>query len=237
MVSALEMSQSRADFAEQRVNVMQLLRDRGSEFVTGPSLKEFEPMGPHSGEHWGFTGEYVKRHFGVPADPKNPDSKYVETLRGASHLVLEKRLLELKRDAPGYYRVVASIFPADEGGDRDYDWLVEKARGNLDARRLLTRCNAGIDLLTRLCEHDELFVVFARARSVREEKKMEERNSEIADFYQAERDAGKSERSAALATRGEYGISEGRVRQIVELRRLEKGEPKRGRGRPRKRGA
>lgn len=60
-------------------------------------------MGAHQGGRMVFTAEYIRRYFGVPK-AKGEDAiyteEYVEHVRGASHVVLEKRLQELKREAP-----------------------------------------------------------------------------------------------------------------------------------------
>lgn len=114
-------------FDRQRENVVQLLKDRANDLTSGSTIKDFAEMGPHQGEGNIFTAEYIKRHFGCPADYERPDSEYVEHLRGASHVLIEKRLQELKRTAPLLWRKVDAIFPREGGGDRDYEWWTQMA--------------------------------------------------------------------------------------------------------------
>lgn len=130
----------KVSFDRQRENVMQLLKDRANDLTSGSTIKDFAEMGAHQGGGDVFTAEYIKRAFGRPADYDRPDSEYVEHLRGVSHVLLEKRLQELKRTAPLLWRKVDEIFPREGGGDRDYDWwknlavkLREKARRSVEA--------------------------------------------------------------------------------------------------------
>lgn len=280
----------RISFERQRENVLQLLRDRSNDLTSGSTIKDFAEMGPHQGGGDVFTAEYIRRHFGKPKDRDDPDSEYVEVLRGVSHLLLEKRLQSLKRVSPTLWSPVNKMFPRESGAHRDYDWyraraaqLKEKSRrlaegedavGSLDeprppreggrvsdaaieayaarrwaersavrdlqmrasqAERELYLCGLGIDLLTTLCREDELFVEFARARTVREETAMEEQNAEIAGEYEERKaERGYSEKDAAESVAKKWNISSSRVRQIAEGQRLARGEPKRKPGRPRK---
>lgn len=125
----------KVSFDRQRENVLQLLKDRANDLTSGSMIKDFAEMGAHQGGGDVFTAEYIKRYFGRPVDKTNADAEYVEHLRGASHVLMEKYLQELKRTAPLLWRKVDKIFPREGGGDRDYDWwkklsarLREKAR-------------------------------------------------------------------------------------------------------------
>lgn len=124
-------------FDRQRENVLQLLRDRANDLTSGSMIKDFAEMGSHQGGGDVFTAEYIKRAFGRPVDKTNPDAEYVEHLRGASHVLLEKRLAELARTAPLLWRKVDEIFPREGGGDRDYEWWQKlAARLRENARRV-----------------------------------------------------------------------------------------------------
>ena len=309
-------------FDRQRENVLQLLRDRSNDLTSGSTIKDFAEMGAHQGGGDVFTAEYVKRHFGKPKDEENPDSEYMETLRGISHLLLEKRLRELEKTAPLLRSKVNTMYPRQGGGHRDYEWFTalakglalaieerhaereaealslgpkriqveeverlaaelenppelfpeklqaayERARERLtlseaqqeefvrilvaargdreaalarlrDLRKDLYLCDLGVDLLTLLCRNDDLFVEFARARTVREEKAMEESNARIAaDYEDRKARPDISEKEAAEIVADLNGISVSRVRQIAEGQRLARGEEKRRPGRPRKTG-
>ena len=283
----------KVNFDRQRENVVQLLRDRGNDLVTGNTLRDFQEMGAHQGGRMIFTAEYIRRYFGVP---KNRDDdaiytdEYVEHIRGASHVVLEKRLQELRREAPPLWRAVNRVFPRDEGGDRDYERLKKRAAGagekvkedryddlknrdlndELERRRVsgyetlkkasreqkvqellhddhrrvrranqakhdLRLCDRGIDVLTLYCQEDDLFVEFARARTVREEGKMEEMHAQIeAEYEDMKSRPGNSEKDAAEIVADRWGISFQSVRRIAESQRLARGEEKREPGRPKK---
>lgn len=231
---------------EHRLSIIQLLRDRANAFTSGASLKDFAEMGPPGNERMVFNAEYVRRTFGVPRDPKNPDSEYVEHLRGASHAVLEIRLSELAEISPAMHRAVVTAFPADEGGDRDYEYYKQNPQAALYAAWADEKgpWRHGFDFLVELgindlseisrAAGDELFVIFSRARTIREEKRLELKNEEIDAYYRDWMARGKSEYTAALNTSVAYGISQGHVRRIAESQRLSRGEEKRGRGRPAK---
>ncbi len=275
-------------FDRQRENVLQLLRDRSNDLTSGSTIKDFAEMGAHQGGGDVFTAEYIRRHFGKPKAKDDPDSEYVEVLRGVSHLLLEKRLQSLKRVAPSLWSPVNKMFPRESGAHRDYEWhkkraaelkekarrLVEGSEAELDeprppreggrisdaaieayaakrwaersavrdlqmraeqTERELYLCGLGIDLLTTLCREDELFVEFARARTVREERAMEEQNAEIANEYEERKaERGTPEKDAAQFVADKWVISPSRVRQIAEGQRLARGEPKRKPGRPKK---
>jgi hypothetical protein len=222
-------------FDEQRRNVVQLLRDRKNDLQGVASFKDFEEMGPQQGGQWPFSAEYVKRAFGTPVDPKDPDSEYVEHPRGASHALMEKRLEQLRAGAWVLWKAVNEVYPRDEGGERDYDRLVElAARGNPDAKRLIFLSDLGVDLLTMYCHDDDLFVEFARRRTIKEEGRMEAANAAIAARYEDLKAQGKTEKQAAEQAAFEEGISVQSVRRIAEGQRLARGEQKRGPGRPRK---
>lgn len=286
---------------EQVHNVLQLLRDRGSDMITGPSIKNFADKG-EEGVKLGFSAEYVRRFFGTPADPKNPDSEYVEHLRGASHMVLEVRLAWMKENARPLWRALNAVFPRDEGGDRDYEILQRRAalssetevaefylervralgRGNeekskedrkkervlaraarmatarrfglktsevaralgpdklnvadlrREARELDALVEWGIQVLAMRCQYDELFVVFFRARDVKEEELRRTRNRRIVDLYLSELESGRSKSGARARIRSEYGISDGRIYQILAEVEEERGAERRRPGRPRK---
>lgn len=284
-------------FDRQRENVLQLLRDRGNDLVSGPTLKDFAEMGAHQGGRMVFTAEYIRRYFGVPKKHDSEDAiyteEYVEHVRGASHVVLEKRLQELKREAPPLWRAVNRVFPRDEAGDRDYEEIFKKAAAgagekvdneryaewkNRDLDRELERrrvsgyetlkkasrgqkvqellhddhrrirranqakhglwlCDRGIDVLTLYCQEDNLLVEFARARTVREEGKMEGMHAQIeAEYEDMKARPGNSEKDAADIVGDRWGISFQSVRRIAEGQRLARGEDKRGPGRPRQAG-
>lgn len=221
---------------ESRRNVLQLARDRGDPYITGPSLKDFSELGAPSGMGSPFTAEFVKRYFGEPSDPENPESEYVENLRGASHAIFEQRVEMLKRSAPTLHDGFSEVFPRDEGGHNDYEWYEKKAKEvGGQWRGLMFLVDSALDLLASYCQYDDLLVIYARARSKREEKEMEQRNARIVEYYaQEKRVPERSEKTAARLTAVEYGISADRVRQIARLHREEMGEEKRPRGRPSK---
>ena len=282
-------------FDRQRENVLQLLRDRGNDLVTGNTLRDFQEMGAHQGGRMVFTAEYIRRYFGVPKT-KDEDAiyteEYVEHVRGASHVVLEKRLQELRREAPPLWRAINRVFPRDEAGDKDYERLKKQAAGagekvdderyadwknrdldkEIERRRIsgyetiqkasterkvqellhddhrrvrranqakqdLWLCDRGIDVLTLYCQEDDLFVEFARARTVREEGEMEGMHAQIeAEYEDLKAIPGNSEKDAAEIVADRWGISPQSVRRIAEGQRLARGEEKRGPGRPRKAG-
>lgn len=287
----------KVSFDRQRLNVLQLLRDRSNDLTSGSMIKDFAEMGAHQGGGDVFTAEYIKRAFGKPEDKANPDSEYVEVLRGASHVLLEKRLIELDRVAPILAGKVRDLFPREGGGHRDYEWHTKRARrleeraGELDQdealrpvepgekpgefhwrknkasgdvpdsefartarlqserkqlrdscrararalRKDLYLCDLGIDLLALMCQEDDLFVEFARVRTVLEDEKMEEQNAAIASEYEESKARrGTSEKEAAQTVGDRWGISASRVRQIAEGQRLARGEEKRKPGRPKK---
>ncbi len=287
----------KVSFDRQRLNVLQLLRDRANDLTSGSMIKDFAEMGAHQGGGDVFTAEYVKRHFGKPEDKTNPDSEYVEVLRGVSHVLLEKRLVELGRVAPILAGKVRDLFPREGGGHRDYEWhteraaLLEERARELDTDEALKRpgpgeepgefhwrknrasgdvpdseflrtarlqaerkrlcdscrararalrkdlylCDLGIDLLALMCQEDDLFVEFARVRTVLEDEKMEEQNAAIANEYESSKARpGTPEKEAAQTVGDRWGISPSRVRQIAEGQRLVRGEEKRRPGRPRK---
>ncbi len=102
-------------------------------------------------------------------------------------------------------------------------------------RKDLYLCDLGVDLLALLCRNDDLFVEFARVRTVLEDEKMEEQNAHIASEYEeGKARPGTSEKEAAQTAGDRWGISASRVRQIAEGQRLARGEEKRRPGRPRK---
>lgn len=88
-----------------------------------------------------------------------------------------------------------------------------------------------------MCREDDLFVEFARVRTVLDDEKMEEQNAHIASEYEESKARpGTSEKEAAQTVEDRWGVSASRVRQIAEGQRLARGEEKRRPGRPRKTG-
>lgn len=77
-------------------------------------------------------------------------------------------------------------------------------------------------------------MLWTRPRSAKEEKQIEESNAAIAADYEDLRRDGVKQDDAARRVGELHGVGRTRVLQIVEMRRLERGEVKRGRGRPRK---
>ena len=290
----------RVGFERQRENVCQLLRDRSNDLTSGTTIKDFAEMGAHQGGGDVFTAEYVKRAFGSPEKGGQSallTEEYVDNVRAASFVLLEKRLRKLKLTAPLLHAKVTAIHPREGGAHRDYEWhtklatrfedrareldaggaaaLVEvgdnpgelswrrnKASGDVpdaefertsrkqaellerrdyasararELRKDLYLCDLGIDLLALLCRDDDLFVEFARVRTVLEDEKMEEQNARIASEYEESKASpGTSEKEAAQTVGDRWGISASRVRQIAEGQRLARGEEKRKPGRPRK---
>src|SRR5215207_8052832 len=122
-------------YEDQRRNIVQLSRDRKNG-VGGyaASLKDFAEMGPPSGEHWPLSAEQIRRAFGVPANREDPESPYVQTERGESHVLLERAARQLRRHVPHLYEAWNSLYSPDLSGDRDYDWVLERARKGVRRR-------------------------------------------------------------------------------------------------------
>lgn len=296
----------KVSFDRQRENVLQLLRDRSNDLTSGSMIKDFVEMGPHQGGGDVFTAEYIKRAFGSPKEGGASSlltEEYVDNVRAASFVLLEKRLQELKRTAPLLHAKVTAIHPREGGAHRDYEWHTKRATRLEDrARKLdagedagedearveagagpgefrwrrntasgdvpdaefertsrrqaelvelrdscrasaralrgdLFLCDLGVDLLALLCRNDDLFVEFARVRTVLEDEKMEEQNASIANEYEESKArAGTPEKEAVQTVGDRWGISASRVRQIAEGQRLARGEEKRKPGRPKKAG-
>jgi hypothetical protein len=124
-----------ASFDEQRLNVIQLSRDRKNE-IGGYSagLKDFAEMGPPSGEHWPLSAEQIRRAFGVPIDEDDPESEYAYILRAESHALLEQTADALKHHVPKLYGAWHQIYDPESSAERDYEWYsktVNKAKNRM----------------------------------------------------------------------------------------------------------
>lgn len=120
-------------FEEQRMNIVQLSRDRKNE-IGGyhAGVRDFGEMGPPSGEHMGMSAEQIRRAFGVPVNKSDPESEYVLTLRMQCHGLLESAAEALREHAPKLYGAWDRVFDPDTSGDRDYEWYQKRVE---DARR------------------------------------------------------------------------------------------------------
>lgn len=252
------------DLDEQWLNVLQLSKDRKNGFggYSG-GIINMEELGAHGPGNWPLSAESIRRSFGVPIDSTDPDhSEYALNLRAQSHVELEKTYRQMKIVAPNSARAWNSIFHPDESGDRDYDWLKQKADGVITLDDLAHWIDAGetdeylirlrkqefaryasgylilvdfcLDSMTHKLMHTELLVKFARARTVREDAEMEERNEAIYLRFLDLRDRGKRPQDAKRLVAREKGISERWAEQIIAGQRERLGMAPRPARRPRK---
>jgi hypothetical protein len=108
----------------------------------------------------------------------------------------------------------------------------KKAGFSQSAKRFVIDHDRGIEDLAFYMRKVDLFVPWTRPRSAKEEKRIEESNAAIAADYEDLRRSGIKQDDAARRVGELHGVGRTRVLQIVEMRRLERGEAKRGRGRP-----
>lgn len=186
-------------FQEQRLNVIQLLKDRKNRYGgLEEGMKDFAEKGPHQGGRWPLSAESIKLKFGKPPRGKDQsDAEYVESIKAASADMIDFALHHyLRHVSSEAYRCVLDVFSADMAADSDFDELLKRARADVSVaqekwdkmtyeqrRSVIDRkkrqlaheekylqCEAGIILITHLLWHNDLFVEYARQRTKAEEE-------------------------------------------------------------------
>jgi hypothetical protein len=236
-------------YAEQYANVLQLARDRKNGIgAYHASFKDFSEMGPPQGGNWPFSAESIRLAFGVPVDREDPElSDYELTIRAQTHVLFEYTLQNYLRIANrDGYTAINEIFSQDTGGDRDWEWWQEKAKGTTDfaviAERKVLQAQGGLILMTMRLIREQLFVEFARHRTVREEEANERHNFQLYMRYKelkstVDPTTGKTytTKAAYAVLHKETGLSRSHMEKVVEAKEMDlEGRPKRKPGRPRK---
>lgn len=103
-----------------------------------------------------------------------------------------------------------------------------------EARTRLMLVDGALQLLAMRLKDDDLIVDFAKARTYKEDKELEDRDRSMYFRYMDLRESGKRPKAAKQIIADAEGISLRRVEQIVESQRALAGEEPRGRGRPKK---
>jgi hypothetical protein len=99
------------------------------------------------------------------------------------------------------------------------EWRRKAERGNADARGALELHYLGVRVLTILLHGVDLYVVFPKRMTCREEKQFERRNDEFFALYRRYRDEDRMSRNKSIETAAEHcGYGWFRGYEIVDVR-------------------
>ena len=99
------------------------------------------------------------------------------------------------------------------------EWRRKAERGNEDARGAVELHDLGVRVLAILLHGVDLYVVFPKRMTSREEKQVERRNDEFFALYRRYRDEERMSRNKAIETAAEHcGYSRSRGYEIADLR-------------------